>query len=160
MILSLSCSDSPRETRPVQNKIENKDPPKTKPASNFSDTLKINSAAAVFYSPDSLQLEKIKSVTDAKIFEANMHEYFSLIRNAHLVIRKYYSKLKIIEAKNVRYVLFIRADNSTDCIDLDTKKDVYGLFIFDRQKGPLFVDMANIETELGFYFSNKFSSNN
>jgi hypothetical protein len=153
IILSFSCSDSPRETKPVQNRIENKDPPKTKPASNFSDTLKISSAAAVFYGPDSLQLEKIKSVTDAKIFEANMHEYFSLIRNAHFVIKKYYPQLKISEAKNVRCILFIKVDKSTDCIDLNTKKEAYGLFIFDRQKPPLFVDMANIDTELGFYFS-------
>src|SRR5580765_3178485 len=109
-VLSLSCSDSPRETKPVQNKIENKDPPKNKPSANFSDTLKINSAAAVFYGPDSLQREKIKSLTDAKIFEANMHEYFSLMKNAHVVIKKYYPHLKIIEAKNVRYLLFISAD--------------------------------------------------
>ena len=153
VIVSLSCSDSPRETKQTQTKIENKDPPENKPPGSFSDTLKINSAAAVFYSPDSLQLEKIKSVTDTKIFEATIHEYFYLTRNAHFVIKKYYPHLKIIEGKNVRYLLFIRADKSTDCIDLDTKKDVYGLFIFDRRKPPLLTDMANIETDLGFYFS-------
>jgi hypothetical protein len=152
-ILSLSCSDSPRETEPAQNKTENKDPPKTKPPANFSDTLKINSAAAVFYSPDSLQLEKIKSVTDTKIFEATMHEYFYLMRNAHFVIKKYYPQLKIIDATNLRYILFIRTDKSTDCVDLDTKKDAYGLYIFNGQKPPQFTDMANIDTELGFYFS-------
>ena len=152
-ILSFSCSNSPQEIIPAKNKTENKDPPKTKPPSNFSDTLKIYSAAAVFYSPDSLQLEKIKSVTDGKIFEANMHENFYLMINAHLVIKKNYPHLKIIEAKNVRYIVFIKADKTEDCIDLDAKKEAYGLYIFNQQTSPQFVDMANVDTQLGFYFS-------
>ncbi len=152
-MLCASCSHSSRTIDVAQSKIENDHLLKTKPQSNFSDTLKINSAAAVFYAPDSLQLEKIKSVTTANVFDANMHEYFSLIKNAHSVIKKYYAQIKIIEAKNVRYLLFITADKITDCVDLDSKKDIYGLFIFNRQKPPVFTDMANIETELGFYFN-------
>jgi hypothetical protein len=153
VILSLSCSDSPRQTNQSQNKIEHKATPKNKPPGAFSETIEINSPAAVFYSPDSLQLEKIKSVTDAMAFDGSMHEYYYLIRNAHFVIKKYIPQLKIIEAKNVRYLHFIRADKNTDCIDLDTKNDAYGLFVFDRKKPPRLLDMANIESELGFYFS-------
>jgi hypothetical protein len=152
VILSLSCSDSPRQTKPLQNKMENNVTVKNKIPGNYADTLKINSPAAVFYSPDSLQLEKIKSATDARIFQGSMHEYYYLVRNAHSVIKKNFPQLKIIEAKNVRYLLFTRADKNTDCIDLDTKNDVFGLFVFDRKKPPLLVDMANIESELGFYF--------
>lgn len=153
LILSLSCSDSPRQTKPSQNKIENKAPVKSKPHSSFSDTLKINSAAAVFYSPDSLQIEKIKSVTDARIFDGSMHEYYYLIRNANIVLRKNFPQLKIIEAKNVRYLLFIGEGKKTYCIDLDTKNDAFGLFVFDKNKLPLLLDMADIESEPGFYFS-------
>jgi hypothetical protein len=100
-----------------------------------------------------LQLEKIKSVTNAGTFEATMHESFFLMRNARLVIGKYYPQLKIIEAKNVRYLLFIKNDKSGDCIDLDTKKEAYGLFLFNPPKPEQLADMANINTELGFYFS-------
>lgn len=153
VIFCLSCSDSPRHTKTINNEIENKILPDKKPSSSFKDTIKIYDPAAVFYSPDSLQLEKIKSVTTARIFNGSMHEYFYLMRNAHFVLRKYYPKLKIIEAKNVRYLLFTRADNSMDCIDLDTKNDAYGLFIFNSKKAPELVDMANIDTELGFYFT-------
>jgi len=152
-LLILSCSDSPPQNKPAQNKTENKNLAKNKPSSTFSDTLKINSSAAVFYSPDSLQLEKIKSVTDTRVYEGSMHEYYYLMRNAHFVIKKNMPQLKIIEAKNVRYLLFINADKSENCIDLDTKNDAYGLFVFDRQKPPRLLDMANIESELGFYFS-------
>ena len=153
MTLILSCSDSPRQAKPGRNQIENKYTAKNKPPGNFPDTLKINSPAAVFYNPDSLQLEKIKLVTDARIFDGSMHEYVYLIRNAHLAIKKNIPQLKIIEAKNVRYLLFISANNNKECIDLDTKNDPYGLFVFDRKKPPILLDMANIETELGFYFT-------
>lgn len=149
-----SCSESPGGKEPIQNKVENNITSNTNKApSTFTDTLKINSIAAVFYSPDPLQLKKIKSSTDPRVFEGSMHEYFYLMRNAHLVIRKYYPELKIIEAKNVRYLLFIKADKSRDCIDLDTEKDAYGLFIFNSKKAPELADMANIDTELGFYFT-------
>lgn len=149
-----SCFESPGKKEPIQNKVENNITSNTNKApSTFTDTLKINSIAAVFYSPDSLQLIKIKSVTNPRVFEGSMHEYFYLMRNARLVIRRYYPELKIIEAKKVRYLLFIKSDNSKDCIDLDTEKDVYGLFIFNSKKAPELVDMANIDTELGFYFS-------
>lgn len=153
VFLIVSCTDSPLQTKPAQHKTENKTTVKNKPASTFSDTLKINFPAAVFYSPDSLQLEKIKAVTDARIFDGSMHEYFYLMRNAHIVIKNYYPKLKIIEAKNVRFLLFTGTDKKNNCIDLDTKNDAYGLFIFNMKKPPHLTDMADIESELSFYFS-------
>ena len=152
-LLIISCSNSTEQNKPVANKSKNISLPKNKPSSTFPDTLKINSASAVFYYADSLQLEKIKALTDSGFYEGSMHEYFSYMRNAHLVIDKIMPQLKIIEAKNVRYLLFINDDNSTKCIDLDTKIEPYGLFIFKMKKAPQLADMANIETELGFYFS-------
>ena len=105
------------------NNTKTKSLPKNKPSSTFNDTLKINSSSAVFYYTDSLQLEKIKLVTDPGFYEGSMHEYFFLMKNAHLVIKKIMPQLKIIEARNVRYILFINDDNSAKCIDLDTKAE-------------------------------------
>lgn len=153
VVLYVSCSNSPRNHTTDAGKNDYKDTIQRKPPGSFSDTITIDFPAAVFYSPDSLQLEKIKSVTDAKIFEGSMHEYYYLMRNSLSVIKKIIPQIKIIEAKKVRYLLFISADNSMDCIDLNTKNDAYGLFVFNRQKPPRFLDMANIESELGFYFS-------
>jgi hypothetical protein len=150
--LVYSCADrSPNKAE--ENKTPARSLPLNKPPSTFPDTLKINFTAAVFYSPDSLQLQKIRSLTDPSVYEANMHEYFYLVKTAHLAIKKDLPQLRIIEAINVRYLLFINADKTENCIDLDKKFDPYGLFLFDRKAPPHFVDMANIETELGFYFS-------
>jgi hypothetical protein len=152
VLFFLSCLNSPEQNKPDQ-KRENKPSIKKKPESTFPDTLKINIPAAVFYNPDSIQLEKIRSITDKYVFEATMHESYYLTRTAHLVIERDMPKLKIIDAKNVRYLLFKYANKSSQCIDLDEKNDAYGLFLFNTQKPPILVDMANIETQLSFYFS-------
>ena len=153
LLLLIACSQASSDKTTTQPKIEKRALPDKKPPSSFKDTLKINSPAAVFYRPDSMQLEKIKLATDARIFDGTMHEYFYLMRNAHNVLRKYYPNLKIIDAQNARYLLFIKAGKSVDCIDLDTKRESCGLLIFNSKKLPQFVDMANINSELGFYFS-------
>lgn len=152
-LLLSACSQAPGNKKNHQTKIEPQAIPVKKPSGSFNDTLKITSPAAVFFQPDSLQLQKIKSVTAPNTFEATMHEDFYLLRNAHIVLKKYYPHLKIIEAHNVRYLLFIKADKSVECTDLDTKAAFSGLFIFSPKKLPELVDMANIDSELGFYFS-------
>jgi hypothetical protein len=73
------------------------------------------------------------------------------MRNARMVIQKTWPVLKITEAKNCRYLLFIKADNSREYIDLDTKMDAYGLLVFNTKKPPLTIDMMNVETEVSFY---------
>ena len=154
VILTFSCADSSTKINQNQNKIENKDPAKNKPAGSFSDTVQINSLpSAVFYDPDSLQLEKIKAITNSTIFESTMHEYFYQMRNSRIVLKKYYPYIKIIEVKNARYLLFEKAGGEKEYVDLNTKNDPSGIFIFDGQKAPQLVDMTNIESELGFYFS-------
>ena len=49
------------------------------------------------------------------------------------------------------YILFIKKDNATECVDLDRKPDASGLLVFSQKKPPLTVDMMNIETEVSFY---------
>ena len=123
-----------------------------KPSSSFSDTLVINKISAVFYNPDSFQLNKIKAITKKELYATDVHNCFYLMRNARMVLKKYWPHIHIIETSEYRYLLFIKADNSQTCIDLDTKEDMCGILLFDRKKEPELIDMMNIETALGFYF--------
>ena len=145
-----SCTNGTRQ-KLIINKTEINEDIKLKPSSSFSDTVKISAPAAVFFKPDSLQLEKIKTITDSANFESMEHDCFYQERNAGIVIKKLYPKLTIIEIKKARYLLFEYDKNEPIYIDLD-KKDPCGIFIFDGHKAPLFVDMTNLESELGFYF--------
>jgi len=123
-----------------------------KPSSSFSDTLVINSVSAVLYNPDSLQLNKIKAITKNELYETEVHNCLYLMRNARMVLKKYWPHIHVIETTEYRYLLFIKADNSQTCIDLDTEEDMCGIFLFDRKKEPELIDMMNIDTALGFYF--------
>jgi len=155
LILTLfnSCTKSSKKIEP--NK-ENLSPPSSvhnKPSSSFQDTLFINTKSVVFYQPDSIQLINIKSVTDPVIFDGSMHDYFYQIRNAHNVLKLNWSQLKIIDSKNVRYLVFVNSDKTKHIIDLDTFDDAYGMFVFDQKKPPIPVEMTNLESIIYVYLS-------
>jgi len=150
IITSLNCSDTQRRTNPPPN-----NPVKTKPSSSYSDTVEIVLPSAVIYHADSLQLKKIKAVTEAGIFESMMHEFFYQMRNSRMVLKKYYPNIKIREVEDARYLLFKKKGGGNELIDLNDKNDPFGIFLFDGLQSPRLVDMTNIESELGFYFSMK-----
>ena len=150
-LLLLSCSDSSTNQRIDNVKSDNKDSILRKPFSSFSDTITIDFPAAVFYNPDSLQLEKIKAITDTMIFESTMHDCLYQQRYSRIVLLRNWPKIKIIEIRNVRYILFKPVN---ECIDLNNENDPCGIFIFDGRKKSRLVDMTNIDSELGRYYTN------
>lgn len=153
LIFCFSCFDTSSSTNPGKNNIDKKVGVKSKPPGSFSDTIIIDFPAAVFYNPDSIQFEKIKAVTDTMVFESVLHDCFYQVRNSRRVLKQYYPHIKIIDVKNARYLLFEKTGSKIEYIDLDTKNDPCGIFIFDGNKSPRFVDMTNIDSELNFYFS-------
>jgi hypothetical protein len=148
-----SCKQpSSKKNIPAEKITEHQDTVRKKPPGSFSDTLIIHFPAAVFYNPDSLQLLKIKEITAKNEYETEVHNCFYLMRNARMVLKKYWPQIHIIEAPANRYLLFVKKDKSKTCIDLNTKGDMCGIFLFDPEKEPELIDMMNIDTALGFYF--------
>jgi hypothetical protein len=148
-----SCSDA---SSPVDNSLkENKVPDvqKTKPASSYNDTLTITGKAAVFYEPDSLQLTRIKAVTEDWIYGGSMHEYEYQQKSANKLLKRDWPDVKVIRASNVRFLQFVRVDGKVDMIDLDQKNDPYGLFVFNRLKAPRQIEMTNAESLIPDYFT-------
>ena len=154
-LTGIFCTNNSGQQDENDIKPNKKNPFLSKPASSYGDTLLIDKPAAVFYHPDSVQLEKIKEIEDSTIFEATMHEYFYQMRNSRIVINRHWPDIKIIEANNVRYLLFKKKDNDAILIDLDTKGDPHGLFLFDQKHNPELADMMNIENEVARYFKQK-----
>lgn len=152
-LFMFSCSQSPeKNNQQVEKDQASKHPNIKKPPSSFDDTMIINQASAVFYNPDSLQLEKIKSVNEKMIYETITHDCYYQMQNARNVIRQYWPKIRMVEVIKVRYLEFVKADKNKIYIDLNAKNDICGLFLFDPKKDPELVDMPNIDTFLGFYF--------
>lgn len=152
-LVHFACSAPGNHGPGEQDNAVHKKVAQTKPPSNYADTVQIGSPAVVFYTPDSLQWEKIKAVTDPGVFESIKHDYFYQMRYSRIVIKKLYPQLKIFEGIHARFLLFKKRDGSSEYIDLDKKNDACGIFLFDGQKSPWPADMPNIESELGFYFS-------
>ena len=139
--------ESTADTIPINGKI-------TKPPSSFpNDTLVINSSAALFFNPDSLQLEKVKALFSKDKFEDMVHQNFYLMKTARSGLQKNWPRLPIIETHKYRYLLFAKHNGKKACIDLDKKGDIWGILLFDGIKDPELPDMMNIETALRFYFS-------
>ncbi|MEO8861773.1 MAG: hypothetical protein ABI358_10145 [Ginsengibacter sp.] len=154
ILFTCSCS----ETSEKNNQQEVKSPQKKhqiikKPGSSFSDTIVVTANSAVFYNPDSLQMEKIKVVNEKDIFDMLTHDCHYQQQNARMVIKKYWPQIKIIKASKARYLLFVKINKTKIYIDLNDKNDICGLFLFNGKKDPVLVDMPNVDTELGFYFS-------
>lgn len=147
-----SCSDQKTQSKPVPLQPAKALTGKEKPPASYPDTLRINFEAAVFYCPDSFQLQKMRSQSDPGV-EARMHEYDFLMRTSRVVIKKQFPALRMIEAKNVKYLLFESARETVYWINLDEVYDACGLYVFNRQKPPLKIDMANAATDIGFYLS-------
>lgn len=156
MIPIFSCSDTGHSEKKRAEKKKNElTVPEIykKPPSSFGDTLIVSGKSAVFFNPDSLQLEKIKNITEKMVYESNIHDCFYQMRNARMVLKKYWPRIKVTETTTNRYLLFVKTDKTSTIIDLDSKGDMCGLFLFDGNKKPEFADMMNIETALDFYFA-------
>jgi hypothetical protein len=123
-----------------------------KPASGFSDTLLIKGSVAVFFTPDSVQLGKIKAVMGKMQYESDVHDCFFQAKNARSVISAYWPGVKIVEARNCRFILFVNNNGTAQLLDLDMKNDMCGLFLFNGIKDPVQADMTNIDTFLEQYF--------
>jgi hypothetical protein len=157
VFLLLSCGNT-KTTNPDQGKTNTvqKDTASLsyrKPPSSFNDTLIIRGEVAVFFTPDSLQLEKIKFVRKKMDFESDTHDCFFQQQNARKVLKQYWSGIKIIEISKARFLLFILNDGRKTLTDLNTINDMCGIFLFNEKKKPEFTDMMNIDTELRYYFS-------
>jgi hypothetical protein len=154
IVFYCACSGngSEKSNRSVKNSTEAK---KTirKPGSSFRDTLTVATKSVVFYTPDSLQMERIKAVNESTVFESITHDCFFQMKNARLVLKKYWPQINIVETSGVRFLLFIKKNKSRTVIDLDSKNDICGLFLFNTEKDPELADMMNVDTALGFYFN-------
>ncbi len=151
-LLFSNCTNTTPDKSNDEQKTGKVNQPLSKPGSSYTDTLIITSASAVFFNPDSLQLEKIRSVIGKPVFESMEHDCFYQMRNARTALKSSWPQVRIIETSKARHLVFIKADKSKLHIDLDTKNDMCGILLFNKEKDPVLIDMMNIDTELGFYF--------
>lgn len=125
----------------------------SKPPAGNADTCTISEASAVFYYPDSMQLEQIKQHTDPSVFASMMHENSYQMNYSKKVIQTTWPQLSVTECSNCRYLKFLKQNGTYRIIDLNSRNNAYGLYVFALQKDPAVVDMTNVETGISFYLA-------
>jgi hypothetical protein len=151
----LSCNNA-RNPLPEQNKKDSGRATKygylKKPGSTFPDTVSIRGKSAVFFMPDSLQMEKIRSVNDKMAFESMQHDCYFQMKYAREMIQRYSKDIFIRDVSKARWILFVKEHEGQKLIDLDAIHDMCGVILFDGMKDPIRIPMTTIETGLGIYF--------
>jgi hypothetical protein len=149
--LLVSCAEKAGSNK--QEKQQESLPAKTKPGATGSDSLRVNAASVIFFEPDSIQLEKIRQITEDRIFKSNVHDFEFQSYTVKMYVKKNRPDLKVFRAKNFRYIVFVKSDNRNEVIDLDKIADAWGMYVFDPKKEPQLSDMMNVDTEIPRYFS-------
>jgi hypothetical protein len=153
LMISFSCGQKKAENKSADTKESLHK--QTKPPSTSQDSLHIDQPSAVFFEPDTIQFEKLKSITEEKAFQTNVHEYFFQFRNAKAYLHEHLPRVKVISAKNYRYLVFESKGTfpAIEVIDLDQVPDAWGMYFFEPLKQSRFIDMMSIDTEAPNYFS-------
>lgn len=147
-----SKTNSPGPEKTIGNENDTVPAAYHKPPSSSNDTLIIRGMAAVFFNPDSLQLQKISQARPKMRFESDTHDCFFQMRNARMVLKQYWPQVKIIETSAARFLLFVHNDRSGSLTDLNTINDMCGILLFNGMKKPELTDMMNIDSGLEYYF--------
>jgi len=120
------------------------------PSPLHSDTLIIDRQAAVFYQPDSLQIEKrMKEVGEAD-FRAGADDYIYYVNTSVEYLEK--RGLPVLDAKNKKYLKFVLTDKQHQVIKLDTLEELWGIYLFAPKKSVYAADMTIIEDEYKSYY--------
>ena len=115
-----------------------------------SDTLMIDTKAAVFFQPDSLQMKKRMKEVGERDFRAGADDYIYYIN----ISAKYLEKqgLIVMDAKGKKYLKFVKSDKKEQVVRLDTLNDLWGMYLFEPQKKPHYADIIEIENDYKNYF--------
>ena len=117
---------------------------------DHSDTLNINRKAAVFYSPDSIQIAKRKKEIGEDNFYVGADDYLYYLHTSYDFLDSV--KLPIFDAKDKKYLRFILDNKSQTIIRLDTLPELWGIYFFSPGKKEKLVDMLDISEEYNNYF--------
>ena len=127
-------------------------PPGTKKTKTDSscDTLIINTASAVFTEPDSLQIDARKKAAGDADFYAGADDYMFHLNSAY----EFFSsiKLKIVIAKDRKFIKFVSSQNTSKLIRLDTLPELWNVYLFDPKKEAKQIDITVIDEEYTSYF--------
>jgi hypothetical protein len=147
LLLSACGGKSGQKEKPVADPT---DQSTNSPAINNTDTLEIDKNAAVFYNPDSMQLEKWKKDIGEKDFETVADDWASYMNSSSEYLKT--TDLPVIDASDKKVLKFVKADHSITVVRLDTLSNYWGMYLFSTAKEPQYADIIMMEDSYKKYF--------
>lgn len=115
-----------------------------------SDTLTIDEKSAVFFQPDSLQIERRKKKAGETDFYAGADDYIFYMNSALQFLDSV--KLKTVEARDKKYLRFVGRDASQQLIRIDTLSELWGMYFFEPSKTARLANVLDIDESYSSYY--------
>lgn len=115
-----------------------------------ADTLIVTSKAAVFYQPDSVQIERRMKEVGEEEFRMGMDDYLFYMNESWTYLKQ--QGIPVVEARSKKWIKFISANNKIQLVRLDTVPELWGVYLFDPAKSPYPADMTNMEEAYRSYY--------
>jgi hypothetical protein len=115
-----------------------------------SDTLTIAEKSAVFFQPDSLQIEQRKKQVGETDFNAGAGDYIFYMNSALQFLDSV--KLKTVEARNKKFLRFVGRDASQQLIRIDTLPELWGMYFFEPAKTAHLANIIDIGESYSSYY--------
>lgn len=148
-LASCAGNDPAKEKSDVADRLSKLEalPPPVLPGE--TDTLIVTSRAAVFYQPDSLQIEARMKEAGEEDFRAGMDDYLYYLNESWQYLES--RGLPVLDAKNRTFIKFVGTD-SNQLVRLDTVPELWGVYLFDPAKRYYKADMTVVDEEYKAYF--------
>ncbi len=117
---------------------------------NNHDTMVIDKNAAVYYLPDSNQMDKWKLKVGEKDFATVADDWSSYMNSSSEYLKT--TNLPVEDATGKKVLKFIKADKSVTLVGLDTLSNFWGYYLFSTAKEPQFADIIMMEESYKKYF--------
>ena len=115
-----------------------------------NDTMVIDKNAAVYYLPDSNQMEKWKIKVGERDFATVADDWSSYMNSSSEYLKT--TNIPVVDATGKKILKFIKADKSVTLVGLDTLSNFWGYYLFSTAREPQFADIIMMEESYKKYF--------
>jgi hypothetical protein len=122
----------------------------TDPVQDNPDTLVVDKNTAVYYWPDAAGVAKWEKKLGKEAFQTGADDMIEYRNSTGRFLDS--MKLSLVKTEDHKFVKFIKADQSSTLIKLDTISNLWGIYLFAPGKEPKFADFTMIEEEYRAYF--------
>lgn len=124
--------------------------PSTNVVANTTDTMVVDKNTAVYYIPDSNQMEKWKMKVGEKDFATVADDWSAYMNSSSEYLKT--TTLPVQDASGKKVLKFVKADKSVTLVGLDTLSNFWGYYLFSTSKEPEFADIIMMEESYKKYF--------